>query len=74
MLRTYKREEMKKIAGAFHDGSSYSWAFGESKSGSASVLHLLGYPKQGGMVMVNDATDVLYCSELDGWWIAGFSW
>ncbi len=56
---------MKEIAGSFHDGNLYSLAFGESKSGSASVLQLLGYPKYGGMVMVDDATDVLCCYELD---------
>ena len=56
---------MKEIAGSFHDGNLYSLAFGESKSGSVSVLCLLGYPKQGGMVMVNDSTDVLCCGELD---------
>ena len=44
VLRTYSIEELPEMVSSLSNTDSYSWDIGESKSGSVSILYLLGCP------------------------------
>jgi hypothetical protein len=45
VLRTYSVDELHEMVSSLTDTDSYLWEIGESKSGSVSVLYVVGLPK-----------------------------
>jgi hypothetical protein len=45
-LRTYTVPEMEELVGRVKGNENYDWKIGKVKSGPATILHLIGTPKQ----------------------------
>ena len=45
VLRTYNEDELAQLTKSLNGSDSFTWEFGESKSGSIVIPYLLGYPR-----------------------------